>query len=103
MNFDSLQAYGIGDMFASIKLLVFLKENVSWYPYFVGKFYANMQCSRRKFEIYCLINGTRVVLNPNLIKQVYYLPNIRVEFFSSSFDELNWDMIAKKTHTCQEV
>ena len=43
LDFDSLQAYGIGDMFSSTRLFVFLKEKFSWYPDLVGKFYANMQ------------------------------------------------------------
>ena len=68
-DFDSLNEYEIGDIFASLGLFVFLKEKLSWYPNFVGQFSVNMQWSGRKFEIYCLIDGTKFVLNPSLVEK----------------------------------
>ena len=52
----------------------------------MGKFYANMQWSRRKSKTYCLIDGTKFVLTPTLIEKVYLLPDNGVKFFGSSFD-----------------
>jgi len=72
-------------MFASRGMFVFLKEKLSWYPDLVGKFYANMQRSRNKLEIYCLVDGTKFVLPPSLIEKVFHFPNSGVEFFGRSF------------------
>jgi len=41
-------------------------------------------------EIYCLVDGTKFVLTPNLIEKVLNLLNSGVEFFGRSFDELSW-------------
>jgi len=90
--FDSLGAYGIADMFASLGMFVFLKEKVSWYRDLVGKFYANMQWSRKKLEIYCLVDGTNFVLTPSFIEKVFHLPNSGVEFFGRSFDTHGWNV-----------
>ena len=59
LDFDSLGAYGIGDIFARLGLYVFLKEKFSRYAKFVEKFYANMQWSKKKLEIYCLVDGNK--------------------------------------------
>jgi len=73
-------------------MFVFLKEKLSWYPDLVGKFYANMQWSRKKLEIYCLVDGTKFVLTPSFTEKVFHLPNSSVEFFGRSFDAHDWNV-----------
>jgi len=38
VNFDSLNTYGIDDIYVYSDLFVFLKEKLSWYPELIGQF-----------------------------------------------------------------
>ena len=90
MEFDSLQPYDIGDIFASLRLFVFLKKKSLSIPILWESSTQICNDGEEKSENYCLNDDTKFVLTPSLIEKIYYLTDSGVKFFESSFDVLGF-------------